>query len=88
MLRLLVTAAMAATLAVPAMAADGAKKNPLTASESWDDLRHNIIGEVEIADGAQLFEIDAPYRAHDAATVPIVIRQTDLNATGSIVRRS
>lgn len=52
-------------------------KNPLANGETWEDLRVDVVGEVPIADGTALFHVDAPYRAHDAATVPIVIRQPD-----------
>ncbi len=81
MLRLLATAAMTAALAGPGLAGDALKSNPLSASETWEDLRHNIIGDVAIADGKAMFEVDAPYRAHDAATVPVIIRQIDPDVT-------
>ena len=61
----------------PAFSGEAALRNPLTDSESWQDLRYDIVGDAEIADGSALFSVDAPYRAHDAATVPIVIKQTD-----------
>jgi sulfur-oxidizing protein SoxY len=34
-----------------------------------------MIGDVALSDGAALFEFDAPFRAYDAATVPIRITQ-------------
>ena len=71
---------LAALISGSAIASDATLKNPLTESESWQDLRFDIVGEAEISDGSALFEVDAPYRAHDAATVPIVIKQTDLGA--------
>lgn len=52
-----------------------AQENPLQSVGSWNDLRGDIIGEVELQDGTALFDIVAPYRAHDAATVPLVIKQ-------------
>ncbi len=52
-------------------------KNPLTEGETWLDLRGDVVGDAEIAESQTLFLVDAPYRAHDAATVPIVIKQTD-----------
>nr|WP_047996781.1 quinoprotein dehydrogenase-associated SoxYZ-like carrier [Puniceibacterium sp. IMCC21224] len=61
------------------MAADE-PQNPLTQSESWTELRGDIVGDVELGDGSAVFSVDAPYRANDAATVPIVIRQIDPNA--------
>lgn len=74
--RLITAAALALALAAPAFAGDPAA-NPLAASETWEDLRYDVVGDAEIADGAALFTVDAPYRAEDAATVPIVIRQVD-----------
>jgi len=58
-----------------AQAADK-RDNPLKPSETWDELRVDVVGDREILDGSALLEIDAPYRAHDAATVPITIRET------------
>lgn len=63
----------------PVRAAD-TRPNPLIDEGSWSDLRTDIIGDVTPADGEGIIDIDAPYRAHDAATVPITIRQP---ATGA-----
>lgn len=52
-------------------------KNPLVEEGSWPDLKEDIVGQVELKDGAELFLFEAPYRAHDAAIVPVVIEQTD-----------
>lgn len=60
-------------VAVPAMAAE----NPLTDSPVWEDMRADVLGDVTVQDGSMLFSVDAPYRAEDAATVPVVITQTD-----------
>ncbi|MFY0632763.1 MAG: quinoprotein dehydrogenase-associated SoxYZ-like carrier [Vannielia sp.] len=68
------TALLAGLTALPAFAAE---ENPLTPSESWDLIREDVIGEVTPSDGATLFTLDAPYRANDAATVPLHIVQTD-----------
>ena len=76
-MKLIAFTVLTALAAGPVLAADKALKNPLTDSETWQDLRYDIVGEAEIADGGAVFEVDAPYRAHDAATVPVVIRQTD-----------
>lgn len=71
-------AAVALACAVPALApAEQAQDNPLTDSFIWTELRQDIVGDVTIADGAGLFEVEAPYRANDAATVPVTIRQID-----------
>ena len=50
-------------------------RNPLTEGETWTDLKEDIVGEAEILDGSRIFTLEAPYRAHDAATVPITMRQ-------------
>ncbi|SFD62990.1 quinoprotein dehydrogenase-associated SoxYZ-like carrier [Roseivivax sediminis] len=68
-------AALTALLAAPAVAEE--VRNPLTDSAAWEDLRYDVVGDAALADGADLFTVDAPYRAHDAATVPIAITQTD-----------
>ncbi|MFD1344729.1 quinoprotein dehydrogenase-associated SoxYZ-like carrier [Litorisediminicola beolgyonensis] len=62
---------------LPALAQD----NPLEPSESWEALRVDVTGEAEIGDGSALFDIVAPYRAEDAATVPIQIVQTNMDET-------
>ena len=64
-------------LALPVMAAE----NPLTDSPTWEDMRADVTGDVALQDGSGLFTVTAPYRAEDAATVPVVITQTDPEAT-------
>ena len=73
--------AVVATLISGPVWATGSVKNPLTESETWNDLRGDVVGEVDIAPAEDLLAIDAPYRAHDAATVPIVLKQIDPDAT-------
>lgn len=51
-------------------------KNPLSDGETWADLKYDVFGDVPIEDGSALFDMDAPYRAHDAATVPIRLVQS------------
>lgn len=41
---------------------------------TWSDLRENLYGDREIKDGSQWLSIDAPYRALDAAIVPVDIQ--------------
>lgn len=55
-------------------------KNPLKDSEAWNDLAFDVVGDVTPQDGAPLFAVDAPYRAHDAAIVPVHITQTQSSA--------
>ncbi|MFZ5963726.1 quinoprotein dehydrogenase-associated SoxYZ-like carrier [Thalassococcus sp. BH17M4-6] len=79
-MRLIQAAAVAVLIAGSALAADDLPKNPLIDGESWADLRGDVVGDATIADGSAVFTVDAPYRAHDAATVPILIKQTDMDA--------
>lgn len=78
--KLVHAAALAALLSGPAWSADTVK-NPLTESATWTDLRGDVVGEASIAPAEGLLSIDAPYRAHDAATVPIILKQVDAAAT-------
>ena len=73
----ILAAALAALAAYPALAETPAKKNPLTESERWTYLSPEIVGTAPVADGSGLFEVEAPYRAAEAAIVPLTIRQTD-----------
>jgi sulfur-oxidizing protein SoxY len=68
-------ALIAALTAGPLLAAEPV--NPLTDSPTWEMLRGDIVGEAEIAPADGLFTVEVPYRAEDAATVPVHIRQTD-----------
>ncbi|SEM81981.1 sulfur-oxidizing protein SoxY [Roseovarius tolerans] len=77
--KFLAVAALAASLAFTAQAGDQVE-NPLTESEMWDMLREDVVGTAPIHDGSALLTLDAPYRAHDAATVPILLKQTDTSA--------
>lgn len=77
--RVLCAAALAAMMTSSFALADEIK-NPLTPSETWDDLMFDVVGEAELATSDGLLAIDAPYRAHDAATVPIVLTQVDETA--------
>jgi sulfur-oxidizing protein SoxY len=38
---------------------------------TWDAIRFDVVGDTAIAAGEGIVEIEAPYRAHDAAIVPI-----------------
>lgn len=63
-------------------------KNPLKEGETWADLKHDVIGDAIPVDGLEFFSVDAPYRAHDAATVPLHIRQnptSDRRITGMTI---
>ncbi|MCA0941994.1 quinoprotein dehydrogenase-associated SoxYZ-like carrier [Salipiger pacificus] len=69
-------ALLAAALALPVQAAD-TQGTPLQESPTWEELRPDITGEAAIAPAEGLFTVEAPYRAEDAATVPLHIVQTD-----------
>lgn len=73
--------AVAAALMSGAAWAGDTLKNPLTDSAVWDDLRYDVVGDAEIGSADGILAIDAPYRAHDAATVPIILKQTSSDAT-------
>ncbi|MCO8143944.1 quinoprotein dehydrogenase-associated SoxYZ-like carrier [Rhodovulum tesquicola] len=80
----LIAAAIAALAFGPALAEDN-RASPLAESHIWNELRTDLVGEIDIADAAGRFEVQAPYRANDAATVPVTIRQTD---PGLTIRRA
>lgn len=69
--RRIALAALAGALSAPGLAGDRA--GPERPSEAWADLRHALYGERVVRDGAEIIAIDAPYRAHDAAAVPVEI---------------
>ncbi len=75
-----VVAVLAAFVASSAPALAGELKNPIKASATWNDLAGDVLGEVKPAVGEELIALEAPYRAHDAATVPIRITQTNLDS--------
>ncbi|MFN3208046.1 MAG: quinoprotein dehydrogenase-associated SoxYZ-like carrier [Roseovarius sp.] len=60
--------------------AEDAVKNPLTESPTWEDLRYDVLGDASVQEGEGPLGVDAPYRAHDAATVPIHLVQSDPDA--------
>ena len=75
----LVAGLVTAVLSTAAWSSDDIK-NPLTASPTWDDLQYDVVGDAELRSADSLLSIDAPYRAHDAATVPILLKQLDPTA--------
>ena len=68
-------AILACLLAGPAPGAE--RDNPLVDGETWAELKFDVVGDAEIADGSAVFVLDAPFRAEDAATVPVHIYQLD-----------
>jgi sulfur-oxidizing protein SoxY len=69
------------TLWVAALAAAlgcGAARSTLAAepADPWPELARDIFNARPLADGAGLIAIDMPYRAEDAAIVPVTLRAT------------
>jgi len=76
---------LGAALAQPALAQDGRAAAPLTDSLAWQDIRSDVLGgAVVLRDGTGLYSFEAPFRAHDAATVPVRISQA---ADAPVARR-
>jgi sulfur-oxidizing protein SoxY len=55
-------------------AAQGSTASGSTAPDSWPSLAAQVFDNRPIADGRIVLAIDAPYRAEDAAMVPVTIR--------------
>ncbi len=75
-LRLLNCAIVAAVIGTTAFASETIR-NPLKEGATWVDLSYDVLGDVTPQNGDALLTLDAPYRAHDAATVPIILKQSD-----------
>lgn len=58
-------------------AGDAEIANPMIDGPTWAELAGDLAGEAPIAQPDGVFTLEAPMRAHDAATVPITLRQTD-----------
>lgn len=73
--RLMAAVAVGAMLAGPAAATDPGASEPTAErpSESWTEIRDRLFADRTIAAGDGMLSIEAPYRAHDAAMVPIEI---------------
>ena len=71
---------VAASLAIGTPALSEDIKNPLNDGQTWADLSFDVLGDATPMVGQSLITVEAPYRAHDAAIVPITISQTDPEA--------
>jgi sulfur-oxidizing protein SoxY len=73
-LRIVLVLALA-MLATPDPAPAGAARGATAEqpSEAWEALRPSLFGARPILDGAKMIALDAPYRAEDAAIVPVGI---------------
>lgn len=54
--------------------------------ETWNELKPDLFGERKLLDGTGRYALEAPYRAHDAALVPITIRLLKPQRPGSYVK--
>ncbi len=72
-LRAALAAPLLIALAAPAAAEGVRKATPEQPSATWDDLRGDLFGERDLGDGAGMIALDLPYRAEDAAIVPVGI---------------
>lgn len=53
------------------------QNNVLLDQGSWPELMDEFVGDANVTTGGELFDLVAPYRAHNAGTVPIEINQTN-----------
>jgi sulfur-oxidizing protein SoxY len=60
-----------AVIAVAAMAFGG---QPARADDPWPDIKRNVFDNRDIAEEDGTISLDAPYRAEDAAVVPLTMR--------------
>ncbi len=70
-----IVAALAAALAVTASTWSGAKAaDPEPPATAWPALRQDIFGDRPVVEDPAAVVLEAPYRAEDAAIVPLVVR--------------
>lgn len=60
--------------ALPALAEETAA---LIESPTWEEIKGDVVGDGPILDAGGLFTLEAPFRAEDAATVPIRFVQAE-----------
>ena len=73
-MRLMKWGALAVCLATGPVWAQGKMAGPEQPSEAWTEIRAAMFDEITIADAQGEITLDAPYRAHDAAAVPVRLR--------------
>lgn len=68
---------LAACLAAlsPAHAEDTSQSNPMQPSESWEAMRFDVLGDVTPVEDEARLTLEAPFRSHDPAVVPVQLRQ-------------
>jgi sulfur-oxidizing protein SoxY len=77
LLPLIAASTLAPAAAFAQAQAQTVSNSPMVESPTWGEIAGDILKDPAVKDGTALFTIDAPYRAEDAATVPVVIHQTD-----------
>ncbi len=78
--KITLAATLVSALVLPAFA-DDPVQNPLVPGETWDYLSDDVVGDGPITLSDNILSLDAPYRAHDAATVPVLLKQRDDGTT-------
>jgi sulfur-oxidizing protein SoxY len=73
---LLRIACMAAAAVMLGIASSASAEDRVAAKDPWPDLAHSIFKDRPLLDGSGLIAIDMPYRAEDAAIVPLTFRST------------
>lgn len=76
-MRTLLTAALPLALLLSAPLGAEEIKNPLQESATWTDLAYDVLGDAQPQIGETAITLDAPYRAHDAAIVPVRVTQVE-----------
>ncbi len=66
---LLFACGLASLASLPVQAAE----DEAARAERWQDLKHAVFGDRAVSDGRGVIALEAPYRAQDAALVPITI---------------
>ena len=56
------------------------------AEDVWGGLKKDLFGDRTIADGKNLLSLETPYRAHDAALVPVTIKMSRPSVSGSHIK--
>ena len=79
-------AALAVALLLPGLA--GAADEPSAETEQWAGVRQFLFADRPIADGrGDVVELDAPFRAEDAAVVPIGLKAKADQTPGRYIRK-
>src|ERR1700760_4905604 len=65
---------MATAVAMVALASSASAEDAAAARDPWPDLAHSIFKDRPLLDGSGLIALEMPYRAEDAAIVPLTFR--------------